>query len=91
MPGNASSGHTVGRLPSASHPASPSLPGSFLEAASGSLEAVGLAAATLELVRCGPVQTHVEPFVRRAALLASAQVGAGGLRRMPGMGGGCGW
>lgn len=50
------------------------LAGAFLEASSQSSEAATLAAATLELMRCGRVHNHPEPFVRRAALLAAGQV-----------------
>lgn len=52
--------------------------GSFLEASAQSTEAATLAAATLELMRCGRVHNHPEPFVRRAALLAAGQVRAVG-------------
>lgn len=50
------------------------LAGAFLEASARSGEAATLAAATLELMRCGRVHSHPEPFVRRAALLAAGQV-----------------
>ena len=59
---------------SSAHPCA----GSFLEASAQSTEAATLAAATLELMRCGRVHNHPEPFVRRAALLAAGQVRAMG-------------
>ncbi|KAL4458913.1 hypothetical protein ABPG75_013778 [Micractinium tetrahymenae] len=48
--------------------------GAFLEASAQSAEAATLAAATLELMRCGRVHNHPEPYVRRAALLTAGQV-----------------
>ena len=57
-------------------PACSPIPGAFLEASTNSHEVVTLAAATLELVRAEAVHRHAEPYVRRAALLAGAQVGA---------------
>lgn len=60
-------------------PLPPPLPlpatGTFLEGAAQSPEALPLAAAVVELVRSPRVHTHPEPFVRRAALLATSQVG----------------
>jgi telomere length regulation protein len=74
--------------------------GSFLEASAQSVEAATLAAATLELMRCGRVHSHPEPFVRRAALLAAghvlgavppARVAAAMLTAAAGGGSGTGW
>eukprot|EP00798_Chlamydomonas_sp_ICE-L_P014088 gene14088-20040_t len=48
--------------------------GGFAECATGTLAAVPLASATLELLMAPQVHGHAEPFVRRACLLASGQL-----------------
>ena len=50
------------------------LQGTFVECVGSAPVAAQLAACVLELVRSPGVQGHQEPYVRRSALLASAQV-----------------
>lgn len=54
----------------------PPPPGSFLESAAGTAQSVALANVVLELVAAKVVHGSEEPFVRRAAVLAAAQVGS---------------
>ncbi len=51
------------------------LQGIFVECAGAAPIAAQLAACVLELVRSPGVQGHSQPYVRRSALLAAAQVG----------------
>ena len=51
------------------------LQGIFVECAGAAPIAAQLAACVLELVRSPGVQGHPQPYVRRSALLAAAQVG----------------
>jgi telomere length regulation protein len=67
-------GHVQHALQQAPAPHIHTCAGSFLEASAQTTEAVTLAAATLELMRCGRVHAHPEPYVRRAALLAAGHV-----------------
>lgn len=46
----------------------------FMECTAGTPTSVPLASATLELLRSPAVHGHMEPYVRRAALLAAGQV-----------------
>lgn len=50
--------------------------GTFVECAGTAPVAPQLAACVLELVRSPGVHGHPQPYVRRSALLASAQVGS---------------
>ena len=45
-----------------------------MEAAAPSMQTVQLAAVVLELLRAPALDTHPQPFVRRAALVAASQV-----------------
>ena len=48
--------------------------GTFVEAAAPAPVSLQLAAAVLELLSSSPVGYHVQPYVRRAALVAASQV-----------------
>lgn len=61
-------------VPLSSHALPPA--GTFMECCSGAPQSLPLAAAVVELVRAERVHAHPEPYVRRAALLAVAQVGS---------------
>lgn len=50
--------------------------GTFVECVGSAPVAAQLAACVLELVRSPGVHGHAQPYVRRSALLASAQAGS---------------